>query len=72
MLRINSVVLESEQTALSSVDTPEMTNIKRKEMMISRTSDCPSEPAGTVPKNASGVTSSARASVPLARIDPIS
>ena len=57
--------------ALSSVVTPEMTNMRRKVMMISITKDCQFDPTGTVPKYAAVVTSSIKANVPLARVDPI-
>lgn len=61
-----------ELTALLSVETPEMTNIKRKVMMISRTKDWTLDPTGTVPKKASGVISNIRSNVQLARRDPAS
>lgn len=57
-------------TALESVATPEMTNINKKEMMISIAKDCAFEPEGTVPKNALGVTSNMTHNVPLANSDP--
>lgn len=47
-----------------------MTNIKRKEMIISKTKDWPLDPTGTVPKYAFGVTSRSTAIVPLAMVDP--
>lgn len=48
-----------------------MTNMRRKEMMISIARDCPLDPTGRVPKKDWGVTSNMRASVKLARMDPI-
>lgn len=59
--------------ALSSVEMPEMTNMRRKEMMISIANDCKLDPAGRVPKKASGVTSSSIvANVELATREPSS
>lgn len=57
-------------TALLSVATPEITNIKRKEAMISMIKDRISDPTGKVPKYAVWGTSKRRHSVPLARMDP--
>jgi len=58
------------QTALSSVVTADITNIKRKVMTISTAKDWPMDPTGIVPKKVLGVTSNIRASVPLASMDP--
>ena len=57
-------------TALLSVETPEMTNMSRKEMIISRTKDCMSDPTGFVPKksDAFGLSNSYKAK--LASMDP--
>ena len=57
-------------TALLSVPTPQTTNINKNEMTISMAKDWTSDPTGTVPKNAFGVTSNMSANVPLARSDP--
>lgn len=57
-------------TALLSVATPQITNIKRKEMMISITRDCTLDPVGTVPKKSSLCTVKIPHNVALARIDP--
>lgn len=50
--------------------TPEITNIKRKEAMISMSKDRRFGPTGIVPKYAVWGTSKTRHNVPLARMDP--
>ena len=61
----------SALTALLSVATPETTNMRLKEMMNSMTSDCTSEPAGTVPKKCSLAFPNSSRSVRLAAVAPI-
>lgn len=53
-----------------SVETPEITNIKRKEMMISSTRDWRLDPTGTVPKKECFVTGKTAHNVALARTEP--
>lgn len=57
-------------TARLSVATPEITNIRRNEIMISATSARAGESAGVVPKKASGVTLNISLNVKLASNDP--
>lgn len=59
-------------TARLSVETPEITNMRRNEIMISATSARSGESVGIVPKYASGVTLNINLNVKLANKEPAS
>lgn len=69
---MNNIYVYETLTARLSVATPEITNMRRNEIMISETSARATESAGVVPKKASGVTLNISLSVKLASKDPAS
>lgn len=57
-------------TALLSVATPDMTNIRKNVITNSITKDCPLDPDGNVPENCSCLPVNNSLRVPAASVDP--